>query len=351
MIISNNAKPLLIDFKKLMLKTDILLNNDAKNRENYYKNRSGKKLELDVYHALVESAKGTVFENTIHLISGASFPDIVANKFYGVEVKSTEKNHWTSIGSSILESTRIQSVERIYLTFGKLGTPIEFLSKPYEDCLSDIAVTHYPRYKIDMKLNKGETIFDKMGITYDKLRTMDNPIEPVSRYYKGKLKEGQTLWWATTTETEYVSPMVKLWNTLNPAEKIRLTAQGYALFPEIIGGKGNKKYQNFALWLAVKKGIINTNIRDQFSAGGKVTLSIDNKKFDKLPATFGHLLEYKNLIIKTIIEASKNSLLEYWNISNIENDRICQWCNLVVKKAGNNIDKSTLYELLKLIFL
>ena len=75
------------------------------------------------------------------MVSGASFPDIVAKKYYGVEVKSTIKNQWKSIGSSILESTRDQNVERIYLTFGKLGKPVAFRSRPYEQFLSGISVT------------------------------------------------------------------------------------------------------------------------------------------------------------------------------------------------------------------
>lgn len=164
MIISENKKPPIEEFRRLMSSTDILLNNECKGREKYYSKRNGTDLEEDVYDALSRSAVNTPFENTIQLISGASFPDIVANKYYGVEVKSTIKNQWKSIGSSILESTRNQDVERIYLTFGKLGAPIEFKSRPYEECLAGISVTHYPRYQINMNLQDGDTIFDKMGI-------------------------------------------------------------------------------------------------------------------------------------------------------------------------------------------
>ena len=151
MIISSNRTPPLQEFQTLMANTDLLLNTDAKTRETYYKKRGGKDLEVDVFQAIQRSAMGTSFEGTIELVSGSSFPDIVAHKYYGVEVKSTEKDKWTSIGSSILESTRNADVKRIYLTFGKLGSPVEFLSRPYEDCLSGIAVTHYPRYQIDIR--------------------------------------------------------------------------------------------------------------------------------------------------------------------------------------------------------
>jgi hypothetical protein len=143
MIISVNPSPTLDEFVILMQKTDAFLNEDALRRPSYYVTRVGTPLEDDVKIALEECAKGTPFENTIEKISGQKFPDIVASKYYGVEVKSTKENHWTSTGSSILETTRVEDVQRIFLTFGKLGgKPIQFLSRPYEKCLSGIAVTH-----------------------------------------------------------------------------------------------------------------------------------------------------------------------------------------------------------------
>ena len=213
MIISENKKPSLDEFKSLMAKTDALLNIEAREREEYYKGRNGIQLEVDVYDALTRCAMHTPFEGTIQLVSGASFPDIVANHFYGVEVKSTNKNHWKSIGSSILESTRDKNVERIFLTFGKLGFPIAFMSRPYEECLSGISVTHYPRYQIDMELKPGETIFDKMGIPYDELRQLENPVAPVSKYYKNQLKKGESLWWAADENPNdiVVPPTIRLW--------------------------------------------------------------------------------------------------------------------------------------------
>ena len=127
MIVAENPKPEIHSFKMLMEKTDRLLNSEAQKKGNEFKTHLAQKLEVDVCEALKECSKGTEFENTIQLVSGSSFPDIVAASLYGVEVKSTEKNHWTSTGSSILESTRVKSVERIYMTFGKLGgNPVEF---------------------------------------------------------------------------------------------------------------------------------------------------------------------------------------------------------------------------------
>lgn len=352
MIISENQKPSLEDFKQLMVKTDVMLNSEAIGREEYYKGRNGTKLEEDVCDALTRCAVNTPFEGTIQLISGASFPDIIANKLYGVEVKSTNKNHWKSIGSSILESTRDQNVERIFLTFGKLGAPVAFKSRPYEECLSGISVTHYPRYQIDMELSTGETIFDKMGVTYDELRKMDNPVAPVSQYYKKNLRQGESLWWADSNVEETVAPpTVRLWNALTPEEKNFYTVQGYALFPEILGHSGTKKYQRYALWLATSCGVLNTNIRDQFSAGGRVDIVTAKGVFERVPAVFGRIDRHKELLIDTLLSVNEVVLKEYWQHNDISGNRLLQWCQLSALSAGTNKENCKyIYSLLRAIF-
>ena len=294
MIISVNSKPSLDDFTALMRRTDILLNRDALKRPAYYASRAGNPLEDDIASALCECAKGTVFENTIEKVSGQRFPDIVAARFYGVEVKSTKNDHWTSTGSSILETTRIKDVERIFMTFGKLGgRPIQFLSKPYEACLADIAVTHMPRYRIDMRLKAGETIFDKMGIPYDELRTMSNPIEPVSKYYRSQLKEGESLWWAGDTGEETVSATIRLWRRVGVSEKRRYMIYGCVNFPEIFAGN----YDRYSLWLT-SQGIVDSHIRDQFSAGGQARLSMSDGRLERFPAVFGRVKNNVDLFLE-----------------------------------------------------
>ena len=327
----------------------MVLNEDAKRREDYYTKRSGKLLEKDVFDVVSECAKGTVFEGTICLISGASFPDIVANKLYGVEVKSTEKNHWTSIGGSILESTRDVNVQRIFLTFGKLGKPVQFLTRPYEECLAGIAVTHYPRYQIDMRLKQGETIFDKMGYSYDKLRKMENPVSPVSKYYKQKLKPGESLWWAADDMDVSVPVTVSLWNALPVAMREQLIAQGCALFPEVLGKKYNKKYNNYSLWLATKKGIVNTCVRDNFSAGGQVPVVVNGVSI-LVPAVFGRICKYCGLIAETILNESEEALKEYWSVSSISRNRIEQWCEIASIYASETVGTATAKEILFNVF-
>ena len=348
MIISENKKTTIEEFRSLMMKTDAMLNEESKGREEYYKGRNGTQLEEDVCDALTRCAVHTPFEGTIQLVSGASFPDIVANRFYGVEVKSTNKNHWKSIGSSILESTRDQNVERIFLTFGKLGAPVSFMSRPYEECLSGISVTHYPRYQIDMELKAGETIFDKMGIAYDELRKLENPVAPVSKYYKSQLKEGESLWWAADENPDdlVAPPTIKLWGTLSKELKDEYRAQGYALFPEVL----TSKYDRYALWLVSNCGIVDTHIRDQFSSGGQTNIITINGSFEKMPAAFGRIYTHRELIAETIINTNSSTLLDCWNAKELSENRIEQWCRIVSNTVDIKIGTYNVYKMLTGIF-
>lgn len=304
MIISVNPNPDINEFKKLMSLTDKILNEDALIHPEYYVNRNGILLEDDVFDALQECSKNTPFYNTIEKISGQKFPDILVAKLYGVEVKSTKGNHWTSTGSSILESTRIKSVERIYMTFGKLGgNPIEFLSKPYEECLSGIAVTHMPRYLINMKLDKNETIFDKIGISYDTIRESKDPISPIAEYYSNNLRDGERLWWTGNHYNESVSATIKLWKNLSMEEKRKYTTYACVNFPEIFSGD----YDRYSLWLT-SQGIVDSHIRDQFSAGGQEVLELSNGTFYKFPAVYRRIKNNINDFI-LLIGSDDSSLL------------------------------------------
>lgn len=335
MIISKNKKPTLEEFTALVEKATNLLNAKAKKNSEYFITRNAQKLEEDVFRALERASLGTVFQNSIEKISGQHFPDIVVGGFFGVEVKSSKDEKFVTLGGSINEATRVPGVERIFLTFGKLTNPVEFISKPYQDCLADVVVTHYPRYKIDMKLATGKTIFDKMHIDYDELRKKENPTHDVIQYYKRLLKPGERLWWLDyeTQETNEnvfsASAKVRLWKTLSKPEKQKFITMAYALFPEIIG-ESQDKYNNFSLWLVSNYGVISTSLRDSFSAGGKVNVTIGNKTL-KLSRILYNLYSYKNQIKTYLDSVPENILKDLWNVRTIEPDRFQQWLRIVIK--------------------
>lgn len=348
MIALLDSKPSVEEFQNLMRRTDDLLNHEAALNPGYYKTRGGSLLEDDVKAALEECAEKTSFKGKIEKISGQRFPDIVAAKFYGVEVKSTKEDHWTSTGSSILESSRVQDVERIYMTFGKLGGQVQFLSWPYEDCLYGIAVTHMPRYLIDMRLKHGETIFDKLQIPYDVLRKMDNPVVPVSKYYRSKLKPGESLWWASDAGEEAVSATIRLWKNVPCPEKRKLTTYGCVNYPEIFAGE----YDRYALWLT-SRGVVDPHIRDQFSAGGRVEMRMADGSKAIFPAVYRRIVDNYELFIQRMCQYDPAAWGQVPGINKEElNQRLMRWIKSVsnaVKKTGRaSYDESV--EALKVLF-
>ena len=241
------------------------------------------------------------------LISGQRFPDIVAEKYYGIEVKSTKENHWTSTGSSIIETTRVKSVEDIYMLFGKLGGEIpQFRCRPYQDVLYDIAVTHSPRYLIDMELAENETIFSKMGVTYDDFRKMPDSISKVRSYYQERAKKQnrqEMPWWITSDNVETGhSFTIKLWNSLGLSERRSLQAKCMILFPEALNPARSKtKYNNTTLWLCSYNQVVNPNIRDLYSAGGMITKVNDKSLDSPVAQVFNIIVDYAD-DIRSILE-------------------------------------------------
>lgn len=276
MIVSKTSSEYSKEFEGLLSNTTISL----KESKSKLSNISPSQFEKKVYQEMVKKSINTSFENEIELFAGKKFPDIIVgqhNYHYGVEVKSTIKDKWHTLGNSVFEGTRVDGVEHIYFVFGKLGEPIDFRYRKYEDCLSGIAVTHSPRYLVDLELKEGETIFDKLHIRYDELRKMDDPIIPIRNYYRSQLKDGQSLWWISEIG-EGSDIIIKMWSSLTKAKKNYLRAKSMVLFPEIFGNSGHK-FTHLATWLVTKESIINPSLRDPFTAGGSESRTVKGKKY------------------------------------------------------------------------
>lgn len=264
-------QPSINDFTALLNRAVALLNHKAAITPGFLANASASEVEKEVCEALMTACVPPFSPSDIMLVSGARFPDIVVAGLYGVEVKSTIKDHWTSTGSSIVESTRQPGVERIAMLFAKLGGFVkEFRWRPYEDVLKDIAVTHCPRYLIDMELPQDKSIFKKIGTDYDTFRKSGNSIALVRDYYRDKAHSmGRTEmpWWLGDPQADVATSVtVTLWRNLPLHEKYNLRAMMLILFPEV----ANEKFDNAALWLVTTRSVLNPHIRDVFSAGGKV---------------------------------------------------------------------------------
>jgi hypothetical protein len=305
MIISANSEPNRNEFDILLNSTLEELNIQAVKSSTLISTLKGNKLEPYIGGIMTELAVNTVFENSIKVIGGQKFPDIVANKFYGVEVKTTTQNHWKTTGNSVLESTRVKDVERIFMLFAKLASPIEFKCRPYEECLSEVVVTHSPRYLIDMNLPLGKTIFDKMDTSYDTLRKKENPLGYVVDFYKNIDKEKQK---------EIISKIM-------------------VYFIEIFGNNNKAKFERIPAWLVTREGIVTPNIRDLFTAGGKDKIIVGAKTYEKIPRIFINLFENLDFTIETLVKTSAIELSEYWGIKTTERKKISDWIDLVSEQC------------------
>lgn len=273
---------------------------------------SGAEFELITYENAVIQAKGTLFENKLIHTADREFPDIVAAGLYGIEVKATKKDDWTSIGNSVLESSRVDTVENIYVFFGKLGGEPDVKYRKYEDCLRGISVTHYPRYQIDMLLDEGSSIFQKMGVGYDEIRESDNPITPIRAYYKKQMVEGDALWWIGDDAEDMpdLSPIIKNFTTLDAEIKDEIKANIFSYFPEVLSNSA-KKYERIPAYLASQYGVVTASLRDNFTAGGQVDISYDGDDF-RVPQIIGELLRLAPKIRRCLDGVSELALSNYW---------------------------------------
>ena len=90
------------------------LGNEVRENDKYH---GPDEFEKRVFEVLQAVAKGEPIEikPTFH---PHAFPDIRANGF-GVEVKTTGKDTWQSVGNSVFEGMRDPDVTQIYVVFGK----------------------------------------------------------------------------------------------------------------------------------------------------------------------------------------------------------------------------------------
>jgi hypothetical protein len=331
MIVSVNSDPNRSEFDTLLGSTIDELNVHAQKSTKKVATLLGRNLEPYVRDVMTDMAVGTPFENSIELIGGQKFPDIVAKKYYGIEVKTTTQNHWKTTGNSVLESTRVDDVERIFMLFAKLASPIEFRCRPYEEVLSEVVVTHSPRYLIDMNLEKGKTIFDKIKMPYDTLRKNANPIKPIVDYYKSNLKPGEELWWMDN-QTDVGGLKLRFWNNINKKEKDKLLVLGMIFFPEIFG-KTQDKFNRFAFWLVSKHNIVCPNTRDPFTAGGTDDFLFNTRVYPKVSRIFLNLFDNIPNIVETIMQTSAFELSEYWETKTNEKTKLFDWIDLVAEHA------------------
>jgi hypothetical protein len=341
MIISENIRPPREDFDKLLQKLDSALQVKSKKNPHDFIGCNPTEFEGNfVFKTLEEVAKDTPFNGSIRLISGHKFPDIIVKNIYGIEVKTTKADKWTSTGNSVFESTRVEDVEKIYIFFAKLINPIGFRYKPYQECLHDIAVTHSPRYLIDMDLKKGDTIFDKMGVDYEKLRMQANPVATFREYYK-RTNPREEPWWMgnpeDSEEPHLVNPVVKLFSDLTTEEKSSYVIRAMVFFPEIFGNYDDK-YKGVASWLAGRYGVVDSCLRDRFTAGGRKTIQLGKNNYKNIPRIFKTLVDKMGDVRDLLLSTDSSELDYYWGEKNPHDTNLNRWSKLFLRHSKGVIN-------------
>ncbi|WP_163933848.1 hypothetical protein [Paraferrimonas sp. SM1919] len=291
------------------------------------------------------------FSIQIELVSGQKFPDIVINcqdQKIGIEVK-TSKSGWKTLGGSIFESTRVDGVEDVYVFFAnfedKKNPQFKYLNM--EECISDVVITHKPRYAIDMEVEN--TLFDKASIKYDAMRKSEAPFKLVRQYLLDKHEGSVDLWWTDNdpNDKDYGQgpQVIKLLNNLPKKTQELVKIEAYALFPELLSNK-TTKYQNLVVYLAKQKGIVDASLRDRFSAGGRVLIG-----GIKSPKYLEFIFSKDNLeAIRSFVELSDTSFLQkIWGVSFPEGKKFETWKKLALAELfGNNqVDDNIVREMEK----
>ncbi|MGM9601805.1 MAG: hypothetical protein ACI3W5_09555 [Faecousia sp.] len=258
---------------------------------------------------------------------GHAFPDIVIEfsdgSKYGIEVKSstssTSKN-WKINGNSVLGSTK-EDVIDTYIVFGKTAIGNQgFRCKRYEDAIANVAVTHSPRYAIDMEIANNETFFAKSGLTYKQISESEDPIGQITAYFRS---QGQKAWWLA----ESTPAAIRMFSDLEGEEQLKLLGYCFAHFPEVFSSRSNK-FSRCAMWLVAEHSIVSSSLRDNFSAGGR----FEYLDFGRIPRIYKTLEDCREYVLQALDDATVEELYEDWGLeyrSSYANfDKFIDWAQI-----------------------
>lgn len=274
---------------------------------------------------------------------GHHFPDLeirTSEGTYGVELKSRKKEEWTTNGNSVFESISEENYDEIYLLFGSLskeGTRYNVRYKPYWQVTSGIAVTHSPRFKIDMRDIEIESVF-KNSEEYKGLRDKSDKekIEFLQTYLKKNTDKSK---WYIPQETESVKPIQ--FRELDNEVRDQVLAETMVLFPHDLikrfpSGMFRGEYGRSTEYLLDQYFYFTPSLRDSYSAGG--AFIYNNVEFPQVISRLKSLHDRISIILSEASEDFKCMAYKYWNELNLDFEKkdFAQDYDKVLDNIGEN---------------
>jgi hypothetical protein len=271
------------------------------------------------------------------------FPDICLPP-YGVEVKFTVNDTWRSVANSIFETTRNQAVSDTYVIFGKQGGVPEVKWGEYGKIIVHVRTSHVPRFEVDLTSNN--SLFEKMGITYQCFSelTINERMEHIRSYARGRLKEGERLWWIEQPdESRYTLPLeVRLYMSLDQLQKRKLRAEAALLCPTIVAsGRTRGKYDDAVLYLLTTHGVLCSQARDLFSAGSVALRGNEIRGGNYVQRA---LLDIEEEMIEAALYLDEDVYTEYWGSPVPPKDRIPAWLERADALASTWVPSDVLFK-------
>lgn len=247
------------------------------------------------------------------------FPDIdifINNIKYGIEVKSRQKDKnssiWTTNGNSVIESITSQGYKEIYIFFGvcdNLTKSYEVRFDYYWKVISDIKVTHSPRFSINMNISTEDQVF-KSHDEYQKLRecTESDKVDFIRTYLQHNTVGNK---WYTSNglqEDIRVSPLpLKL---LDKNKRDLIISEVMIIYAHSLISSSKANYDEIAEYLIEEYFVFSSSLRDIFSAGGKHI--IKEQEFPKIIKKYQENLYKIEYILKLNNEDLVKRISQIW---------------------------------------
>ena len=119
-----------------------------------------------------------------------------------------------------------------------------------------------------------------------------------------------------TEDTFHLGPegrRFKVWSSLDANVRDLFVAQAFVYFPEVLG-TSTQKYQRFSEWLASRHGILCTNVRDVFGAGGKKTVTVSGVTLCDAPKVITTLFNNAYQVRAILAAVSDRDLAAYFQV-------------------------------------